>query len=617
MTDLTRRRFLEMGALAGAGLTLPGSRLPDRPAATGTALPPWSMALHIHSSFSEGGGSMEAQLQQAAANGVDVLWWTDHDWRMSAYSYRQVVHFDSMTGEMEQGEAWNWRRTTDGALASSTVGIVTKPVSPLDPSAKGAARLAATSSGTARAEVRLTGVQERDRYRRSIAGLTLQIEVYPQAIGPNAYLEFNLEGSYRPARAGRRAGNTNLSYRIGGSGVAGSRVANGRFGVVTLAAEPGRWNSLTLRPIADARAIWPDIDGRDISLLNLSLAAVSTRSAPSAGVFDFLRFRREDTGGNTPLAEQRSMAAGYRASFPSVQSHVGSEVSYLNPHVNWYGGRVALTDYAKSAHDLGAPFDAATIGAVHRSGGIASYNHPYGPTGGAPLSVPAQEARRRTVTAKLLTGRALGADILEVGYRLRGHVTMARHVAAWDTCSRNGLYLTGSGTSDDHNGQGWAGLTNRFLTYAWAPSRSEDDLVAALAAGRIFIAEIGSFAGALDLSVDGGHPMGSVSTSSAASRRVLITAHGLPRGSRLQVVTGPVDHAGPAVPDPGTRIAASWPAAALRSGRVAYTCPTTTPAFLRTQVVDAGGTLIGVSNPVWLLRGDGGSTDVPAPRRSA
>src|SRR2546430_2284325 len=39
-----------------------------------------TMAMHVHSSFSEGTGSMQAQLAEATSAGVDVLWWTDHDW---------------------------------------------------------------------------------------------------------------------------------------------------------------------------------------------------------------------------------------------------------------------------------------------------------------------------------------------------------------------------------------------------------------------------------------------------------------------------------------------------------------------------------------------------------
>ena len=54
-----------------------------------------SMSMHTHSSFSEGGSyadggggaSMLSQLEQARRTGTDVVWWTDHDWRMEAFGY--------------------------------------------------------------------------------------------------------------------------------------------------------------------------------------------------------------------------------------------------------------------------------------------------------------------------------------------------------------------------------------------------------------------------------------------------------------------------------------------------------------------------------------------------
>jgi len=58
---------------------------------------PVGMAMHVHSSFSEGNASMLAQAYQAQLNDVDVLWWTDHDWRMTGHGYRQVVHFSGLT----------------------------------------------------------------------------------------------------------------------------------------------------------------------------------------------------------------------------------------------------------------------------------------------------------------------------------------------------------------------------------------------------------------------------------------------------------------------------------------------------------------------------------------
>jgi hypothetical protein len=62
-----------------------------------------TMAMHVHASFSERTGSMEAQLSEAEANNVNVLWWTEHDWRMAATCYRTQVSFDSLTDELQFG----------------------------------------------------------------------------------------------------------------------------------------------------------------------------------------------------------------------------------------------------------------------------------------------------------------------------------------------------------------------------------------------------------------------------------------------------------------------------------------------------------------------------------
>jgi hypothetical protein len=48
---------------------------------------------------------------------------------------------------------------------------------------------------------------------------------------------------------------------------------------------------------------------------------------------------------------------------------------------------------------------------------------------------------------------AFGADILEVGYAIRGQVDAAAHIAMWDTFSRNGTFLRSS-ILDDVVGSG-------------------------------------------------------------------------------------------------------------------------------------------------------------------
>ena len=119
---MSRRRFVQSAGTLAAAAALPGvdplgagaERRAPRAAARATTFDgtfAYSMAMHVHSSFSEQSGSMDAQLNQAATNTVDVLWWTDHDFRMTGRGYRKTVHFISLTavkGASGEGGAWHW-----------------------------------------------------------------------------------------------------------------------------------------------------------------------------------------------------------------------------------------------------------------------------------------------------------------------------------------------------------------------------------------------------------------------------------------------------------------------------------------------------------------------------
>src|SRR5215475_10517594 len=96
---VSRRNFL--GGMAAALLPqLPwAARLPLRSAARPVAangMSAYSLAMHVHSSFSEFDGSMDAPLWQATQNAVDVLWWTEHDQRLNDLGYRRTAHFTSL-----------------------------------------------------------------------------------------------------------------------------------------------------------------------------------------------------------------------------------------------------------------------------------------------------------------------------------------------------------------------------------------------------------------------------------------------------------------------------------------------------------------------------------------
>ncbi|MFN0152674.1 MAG: hypothetical protein ACKVU1_18380, partial [bacterium] len=57
---------------------------------------PYAVQMHLHGSLSEGQGSMRGHVEAARAlGGVDVLWWSDHDWRIALHTYQRAFDFES------------------------------------------------------------------------------------------------------------------------------------------------------------------------------------------------------------------------------------------------------------------------------------------------------------------------------------------------------------------------------------------------------------------------------------------------------------------------------------------------------------------------------------------
>lgn len=601
MGRITRRSFLRGSAGLGALGIMSAVDWHEALADAGSG--PISMAMHVHASFSEGVGSMRWQLNEAAANGVDVVWWSEHDWRMSGHGYRQQVHFSGQT-ESEDGSPLAWTQSKSGSLSSYSGRIVTSPASPLDPAGPSSLRLEAIGSKSSLATVRWIAGDSGARLNLhgTLAGQTLRLEVFPESIGSNAYLEMRIRTSQMPSVAGRAAERYELCYRVGGPDPAGTVRATGVSGLVVLDAPVGTWTSLAVTPCDDIARLWPDLQPLDAALVELSLAAGSKSRARAAGYFDYLRFDRTLTG-DQPLEVQRQLMEAYAGLYTATQL-AGLEVSLDAHHLNWFGGALSLPDYGSLPIQPATNNPAATaalVTTIHDRGGLASYNHMFGSSNSLGTST-AQEKKRRQVAADLISRRAFGADVLEVGYRQRGGVDLSRHLAVWDACSRNAIFLTGNGVNDSHGGS-WATQMNRFLTWAWAADATEESLLGALGAGRCTFGDP-RFTGQLDLVVDGVCPMGSVSISDLPVRLLGIVGSGFPAGGSVRVIQGPVDLGGPASPDPGTAVVMTIPSSAFEAGFVEVVLDTTVPTFARVEVLDDGGQLFAGSNPVWLLRSD-------------
>jgi hypothetical protein len=582
------------------------------------------MAMHLHASFSEGDASLAAHLSEATANKIPVIAISDHDWRMSQIGYRKALHFDSLNKEKEGlNQAWTLVTQKVGALAAdSTGGIVTSPVSPLDPSPLGALHVRATSTSSVPASYRFLAdaTPARTNQRANIVGQTWDLEVFPAQISSDAWLELLVTLSYLPAMNGRAADRYQISYRFGVDGPA--RAPQGVLGVVWVPVTSGQWNSVHLDPLADIKALWPDIVAEDNGTQDFYWGATSQNGAPAEGYFDYHRFNRDPAAlaGDAPLQLQQQLLARYQSVFPAVAAMQAIEYSYYGYHANGFGPVQHLPVYPDGDRvnpPNNAGFSRVISDQVQAAGGVSSYNHPFGTSTSKPWAIDQQDATRRKTAVTMLGTSANDANILEVGYAQRGNLSLAEHLMLFDTMWRNGLWMTATGVTDDHFAHAgtWVKGTNRYVTTVWTASAQVGDLLTALKAGRAFCWDLPYFkGGALDLMVDTVAPMGSISVRSDADQRQLtIVAVGVPAGGSVQVVRGLIDYAGPSYPDPASQVVATIPAADLATGSTTVAIDTTASCFVRATVFTSAGAVVAFSNPIGLLR-EAPPTPVPPER---
>ncbi len=577
-----------------AGLGRPMSDKPPSARPSQASLVPVCMAMHIHGPFSEGIASYQAHLSEAHRIGVDMVWWTDHDFRIDAHGYHQAVHFDGPV-EKENGVAWTWTERRIGPLRSASGTFVTRPHSPDEPGR--ALRLQARADHDTWGELWYAGKAWNWTYSTCLADTTVELDVHATRVGPDAVLAVDIDLSYHPAVGSRPAGQYRLQYRIGGTPTVRRR-ARGLLGIVEIPAPRGRWRRVALRPVRDIAAIWPDLVAADNSLYQLRMGALTRRGHPVDVVVDRLRFRRTERNPAAALALRRGVLRHYAGRYPGVRQSDTAEISLVR-HLNWFGGELVLPPYPRGAprKDNSVAAAQAMVQFIKGHGGIASYNHPMQGDVDSP----------QALSRLLITTRALGADIVEIGCKQK----LDSLLQVFDVSARNAVYFTATGVTDDHSGIDWITQRANYLTYVWSRSFDVPDLVSALTAGRAWFVDPAKWRGELDLQVRGVQAMGGVLVGAAGTEPVRVIATGVPKDGALEIVTGPVDRAGPDHPDPLTS-RQIVPAARLGPGHVDIDVETGGGTYLRAVVHAADGTIAGVGNPVWLL--PAGTVDVPATR---
>jgi hypothetical protein len=603
--EVSRRRLLQAGAalgvvgVAGVGILELGSRgsSGNVPAPAEGTHHPVRMAMHIHSSFSEGPATMMTHLDQAERHGVDVLWWTDHDFRMEGYGYTRTIACDGT----DEGQQVSWKPVQMELGKAQPTGREFLPAPGADH--QNALRIGGKSVDIAWGSIAMKALTGNLLYNTNLADTTMTVEMLAEHVSDNATAFMQIRSSYRPATHGRPAGNYVLHYRVGPTAM--RLLEKPLRGVVQVKAT-GSWQKLTVDPVADMKLFWPDIQARDSALYDLRFG-VRVRNGASANAWfrnvTFTRARYKDPLRWGPDL-QRELTAFYAARYSKVVVHPSTEVSLVR-HINVFGSDPELFRYTGPAVKDASPQALQAMVQWYRSRGlVVQYNHPP-PTSGA----------------ELVAHAGFGCELMEVGrdshYKkdpTGKNTTLGNRIDMFDTAARNAIFLTATGVTDDHVGIDWAQPgdgAQRYVTSAWSTSTERAELCTALSGGRIWWHDLLLWPdGQLDLFVHGKPAMGQVWRTDRKSAQVTILARGLPADAHVHVIVGKCDRGGTT---PATTDKTLSPDS-FRSGGHEITLHRHGGQYVRVEVHDSAERVIGFSNAFWMLPINH-PADIPTKRR--
>jgi hypothetical protein len=594
------RALVLLATLIACGESEPG-RLPPVEAER-----PWSVQLHAHGPFSEGPGSFESHGREAQAVGLDVLWWSDHDFRITSYRHATRFDFEGPSEPLDRGEAWSARFATETRGQKQIRPVARRCIreSNADFVAGGAAegerslRLSARSPGEELAGCLYVVSADRALMTRPLASqVALDLEVFAESLGEDARAVVELELSQHGSAGAEGYAPLVLRYELGPA--AGAPTRSGPVRIVPIAVEAGRWVHVRLPVSRDAELGFPEVEAGDNSLHQIRVGVESRLGAIAAARFDALRIEQEIVG-PAGFDAQRALIERVTPRFPTLVQLQGVELSYELRHLNVFGSEPLRLDYEALFGERGPlaeqspPVDRvafrsfATRRAVeiaHARGDLVSYNHMFG------VGFEGAEPRRSRaeLVEMLAQSQIFGADLLEVGYTDRGGHGLEDHLGVWDDLARRGLRPVGVGVSDSHGGR-WRDDPNNFVSFVLAPAPEREALIAGLRRGRVFFGDLTRFDGSLDLVAANGAVMGQIAVTDVASHEVRIAATGLAPGDLVDVVVSG---------EPAARHVAENGAMHVAQ-RVEI--PPGQDAFVRVQVRDAAGAPKAFSNAIHFVR---------------
>ena len=526
---------------------------PQEPPRSARGEPAWSCQLHLHGPFSEGVASIDSHSFEARDVGADVLWWSEHDFRITSHAMRTGFGFEGKSERStldplfaeeagsplgvwlyeKHGDRWavgGWQIVDDHAQGEHSMRMWVH----------------GKNDNFEGRYIRLGSVNSR-LVRPLAAKVLLSLAVKPIAASPDAHGVVLIDLSEHPLEPRGdevKMEQLVLRYVIGGPPFQ-PWLEEGTYSM-HVAAPDDKWGEIELNLTADAGRGFPAIVGRDNSVHRIGFGVEARQGTEFVCLFDDLRIEVSVPSGEM-FAVQRETLYEVGQGYPSLRQLQGVEISYFSWHLNEFSVDTEVIDYAALAAELRAANEASperlrdlvlerAISGAHARGGLISYNHMFGASW---VGYSKKDKRRATLEkVRDLIGR--GVDLLEVGYTARGGHDLSDHLWVWDQLASTGTSVIGTGVSDSHGGDRfrWRSKRNNFVSWIYAASTDKADLVEGLRSGRVFFGDPVLFDGTLDLLSDRGFAMGQIVLTDRDEVEVTIHAEGARANHSLHVIEG-------------------------------------------------------------------------------
>lgn len=321
------------------------------------------------------------------------------------------------------------------------------------------------------------------------------------------------------------------------------------------------------------------------------------------------KFEIEHIYGYEEVIERQRVVAEEIGKKYGVKPFVTSEISAAGPHKNVFDTAVPIINYKELGRKV---THEEAINHVKKHNGIFSYNHPFEKYKRTKLTTEEISLAVEREAELLIKNSVWGATCMEVGFTEgRDGFRLKHYLKLWDMLSLAGVFITGYGDSDSHNSrQGWFS-GNNFAAWTAAPSNipfpvPESKFIKSLKAGRVYTGDPTFIKLPINFTADN-LPMGAVIyTDSKAPQKMSFSA---------------------IAPDK------SWEICVINNGEVLYKhtlgditdkdgnlnfnfeiAPLLPVSFARVELYNADGRCILLTNPIYLVKKDEFSGEIPKER---